>query len=342
MNIGTKAKTLFKGFFDDTRAVSPIVATLVLVVVAISGAAAVGTIMGAFSSDVSGEANTGELALASSTEILIAGSTTVQPVSELLAEAYMDDHQGIKVTVQGGGSGAGVSSTGMNIVDIGAASRSVKSGEMEKYPDLKTHQIGGSAVVVIAGSNIAEFNIDRALLKTAYENDDTSALTGAINATLYQRSEASGTEETFAKWLGLTEDKINSSIDGATGNAGVLAEVQGNPDSIGFVDFGFADAVDDGSIVILGIVDTGRSSPVVTYNATAVTKSNIKTALKDGNNAKYPTGDVNSIPGLTRPLNYITNGEPTSMEQSFITFAMSPGATTYFEECGYFAITEFA
>ena len=101
MNIG-KAKTLFKGFFDDTRAVSPIVATLVLVVVAISGAAAVGTIMGTFSSDVSGEANTGELALASSTEILIAGSTTVQPVSELLAEAYMDDHQGIKVTVQGG------------------------------------------------------------------------------------------------------------------------------------------------------------------------------------------------------------------------------------------------
>jgi len=49
MNIGNKTKTLFKGFFKDTRAVSPIVATLVLVVVAISGAAAVGTIMGTFS-----------------------------------------------------------------------------------------------------------------------------------------------------------------------------------------------------------------------------------------------------------------------------------------------------
>ena len=339
MNIG-KAKTLFKGFFDDTRAVSPIVATLVLVVVAISGAAAVGTIMGTFSSDVSGQANTGELAAASSTEILIAGSTTVQPVSELLAEAYMDDHQGIKVTVQGGGSGAGVSSTGMDIVDIGAASRPVKSSELTKYPDLKTHQIGGSAVVVIANDNTVAFTINRTELITAYRDDNVAAITGEpTNITkLYQRSEASGTEETFAKWLGLKEDTINSSIDGAIGNAAVLAAVQGTDNSIGFVDFGFADGAD--GIVILGILDSGRSSE--TYAPDDVTKKNIKTALKDDNNKKYPTGEENSIPGLTRPLNYMTNGEPTSMEQSFITFAQSPGATTYFEECGYFAYTEFA
>ena len=333
MNIGTKAKTLFKGFFDDTRAVSPIVATLVLVVVAISGAAAVGTIMGTFSSDVSGEANTGELALASSTEILIAGSTTVQPVSELLAEAYMDDHQGIKITVQGGGSGAGVSSAGMDIVDIGAASRPVKDGEMEKYPDLMTHKIGGSAVVVIAHEDITVFNVTHAELKAAYAANDATHIvneSGSENITvLYQRAEASGTQDTFEDWLdsngGTTG--IDAETPGATGNAGVLKAVQDTEESIGFVDFGFAESLD--GVVILGIIDhTGK-----TY--AEIDADHIEDELKDEDGKSYVTA-------LTRPLNYITNGEPTSMEQAFITFAMSPGATEHFEACGYFAITQFA
>jgi phosphate transport system substrate-binding protein len=332
MNIGTRIKNLFKDMWNNTGAVSPIVATLVLVTVAISGAAGVGMIQGVFSSDVSGDMNAGDLASVASNELLIAGSTTVQPVSELLAEAYMDEHRGVKITVQGGGSGAGVSSAGMDIVDIGAASRAVKSTELDKYPDLKTHKIGGSAVVVIAGKSITVGAIGRAELVTAYTNDDPSAITGVTGVTkLYQRSEASGTEETFAKWLGLTEDAINSTIDGATGNAGVLAAVQGNEDSLGFVDFGFADGADD--IVVLGIVDTGSSGN--TYNAADVTGSKIEKELKNEDGKNYVTK-------LTRPLNYITNGEPNSMEQAFITFAQSPGATTYFETCGYFAITEFA
>ena len=339
MNIG-KAKTLFKGFFDDTRAVSPIVATLVLVVVAISGAAAVGTIMGTFSSDVSGEANTGELAAASSTEILIAGSTTVQPVSELIAEAYMDDHQGIKVTVQGGGSGAGISSAGMDIVDIGAASRNVKSSEQTKYPDLITHKIGGSAVVVIADKttyDVAPFNVNGNISKDElimlYNTSDADTLTMDGNIitgiTVVQRADASGTEETFEKFLGLTLDDavadtgLSTQVS-ETGNAGVLAKVQDTTNSIGFVDFGFADGADD--IVILGIFD---GSDFI------ASKDNIKAELKNEDGTNYVTD-------LTRPLNYITNGEPTSMEQAFITFAMSPGATEHFEACGYFAITQFA
>ncbi|MDK2863626.1 MAG: phosphate transport system substrate-binding protein, partial [Methanomicrobiaceae archaeon] len=114
----------------NENAVSPIVATLVLIVVAVIGAVAVGTIMGTFSSDVSEQVNTGDVSGSSSMEILIAGSTTVQPASELLAEAYMAKKPGVKISVQGGGSGAGVTSVGMGIVDIGSASRAVKDAEL--------------------------------------------------------------------------------------------------------------------------------------------------------------------------------------------------------------------
>jgi phosphate transport system substrate-binding protein len=115
----------FKKFFNNDVGVSPIVATLVLVVVAIAGAAAVGTIMGSFSSDVSDSTSVGDITGTASTELLIAGSDTVYLVSVPLAEAYMDEHHGIKITVQGGHSLAGIASTELDIIDIGSASMDV-------------------------------------------------------------------------------------------------------------------------------------------------------------------------------------------------------------------------
>ncbi|MDI3507664.1 MAG: phosphate transport system substrate-binding protein, partial [Methanomicrobiaceae archaeon] len=210
----------------NENAVSPIVATLVLIVVAVIGAVAVGTIMGTFSSDVSEQVNTGDVSGSSSMEILIAGSTTVQPASELLAEAYMAKKPGVKISVQGGGSGAGVTSVGMGIVDIGSASRAVKDAELANYPNLQTHQIGGSAVVLICSDDLSleNANVTKADITEAYNNGTFSGtLTGVTKA--YARAESSGTQDTFLEWLGITD--VHGNVTRATGNAGVLAAVAG-------------------------------------------------------------------------------------------------------------------
>ncbi len=324
-----------KKIFNDEAGVSPIVATLVLVVVAIAGAAAVGTIMGSFSSDVSDSASASDATSAASTELLIAGSTTVQPVSELLAEAYMADHNGIKVTVQGGGSGAGITSTELDIIDIGSASKEVDT--VTDYPTLQAHQIGGSAVVVItnANSNIAGGNITQTELFNIYGNCTDGTVDVAISSgnitqasgtvtTVYQRSEASGTEETFAKYLGgdyaSAKDVDDSEATGAVGNAGVLAAVEDTTESIGFVDYGFAASSD--AVVIIGVDG---------YNV--VDEDAILDCL---------SGEDTYQSDLTRPLNYLTNGNPSSIEQSFINFAKSPASMEYFEEVGYFSIIDFS
>jgi phosphate transport system substrate-binding protein len=306
----------------------------VLVVVAIAGAAAVGTIMGSFSSEVSDDANVGDAATASSTELLIAGSTTVQPVSELLAEAYMEEHPGVKVTVQGGGSGSGVASAGMGIVDIGAASRDPKDSELEEYPDIQTYQIGASAVVIIANHDLGLTNVSQAELYDAYVNGtDPATLTNLTGVdTLYQRSEESGTEDTFVDWLGDYNESAEmneTATEGATGNAGVLEAVQGNDKAIGFVDYGYADGAD--GVDILGIYDNAEGKM---YGQADVTGSNIKDELADQDGEHYATG-------LTRPLNYLTNGEPSAIENAFITFARSPGSIEYFEKIGYFSVLEY-
>jgi phosphate transport system substrate-binding protein len=316
---------MFKKLFNDEAGVSPIVATLVLVVVAIAGAAAVGTIMGSFSSDVAEDASVGDATSAASTEILIAGSTTVQPVSELLAEAYMEDHQGVKITVQGGGSGAGVSSVAMGISDIGAASRAVKDSELDKYPDVQTHQIGGSAVVIIAhedlNASLGTHNVTKSELADLYIND-TGDING-VTVVAYQRAESSGTEDTFVDYIG---DDINEEVEGAVGNGGVLAAVQDDTEGVGFVDYGYADGAD--GIVILGVDDEDGNS----FAQADITGDNIKDEF--GADNEYYIHD------LTRPLNYLTNGEPTALEQSYLDFAMSPASTEYFAEVGYFAINE--
>ncbi|MDK2948817.1 MAG: phosphate transport system substrate-binding protein, partial [Methanolobus sp.] len=295
-----------------------------------------------FSSDVSSQANADNAAGSSSTEILIAGSTTVQPVSDLIAKEYMDANKGIKVTVQGGGSGAGIASAGMGIVDIGAASKFLSDDDTTKFPDLESHIIGGSAVVVIVNDefNTASGvgNVTQAELKAIYD-DNASTVASTIggsalpsNLVVYQRQEASGTEETFAGFVTGGKDVDSQVTDGgytldnAIGNQGVLDAVKGdsNP-AMGFVDFGFADGT---SGVHMLTIDTYP----------AVSSSNVKAAVKDrlasaGSSTTYEYG-------LCRPLVYLTNGQPSSLVNNYIQYAMSPAALECFHDAGYFGITE--
>lgn len=356
---------------NNDMAVSPIVATLVLIVVAVIGAVAVGTIMGTFSSDVSKQANAEGAASASANEVIIAGSTTVQPASEAIAKLYMADHPGVKITVQGGGSDAGIASALMDIVDIGSASKAVPSDD--KYKNLQTYQIGGSAVVVIANKDNTISNITAGALNASYAlaNSDgkvaftatagtVTAVAAGTTTTLYQRAEGSGTEETFSEFIGDATDgdhpfKTDKNLDtsnavGATGNAGVLSAVASSSNGIGFVDYGYAtssDKVVDG-VKILGVsaskeIDgtSATFTPVTSTGAsTSTLKSEILASLKG--TANFPTDVSTGGKQLSRPLNYITNGEPNSVVKNYILYAQSPASKSTINGVGMFSIVEFS
>lgn len=332
---------MYANRMNNDMAVSPIVATLVLIVVAVIGAVAVGTIMGTFSTDVSKQANAEGAGQAASTEILIAGSTTVQPASEILAKTYMESHPGMKITVQGGGSGAGVSSVGMGIVDIGAASRVMKDAEKTSYPDVETYQIGGSAVVFIVNDAATLAPVPKAELADAFgANDAFGAVLAAGDVdTAFQRSEASGTEDTVSEYLGTTVDK-NLNATGQVGNSGMLAAIKADtttPFAIGFVDFGYA--VDASGAEVTGIDIVSVIDGPVT-GSEPVNKANVLKALKAN---KAGTTQENTYPhGLVRPLNYMIKGTPSSVVKNYITFCQSPGAVADFNEAGMFGLSEFA
>lgn len=322
-----------KNMIKDESGVSPIVATLVLIVVAVVGAVAVGTIVGTFSTDVADQNNVGDVSGASATEIIIAGSTTVQPVSELLAEAYMKEHPGIKITVQGGGSGAGISSAGMGIVDIGSASRAMKDEETTKYPDLVQHKIGGSAVVFISNVN-SDLNTT---VGTVTELKAQYTGTATPITAVYERDESSGTEDTVKDYFDVDSFTGTTKV---TGNAGILEAVKGTDTgdkAIGFVDWSYADGetgiyvadIDSDDNTIVWIDPDEIDADELQDVASAV--ANDKT--QDESGVDYPVD-------LGRLLFYITDGTPSSIVQSYMTFCQSPAAFDYFEETGYWPIVE--
>jgi len=283
-------------------------------------------------------------------EITISGSTTIQPVSELLATAWMDKNPGTTVHVKGGGSGAGISDAAEGHSDIGSASRPLKEEELKHYSDLAVHQIGGSAIVVIVpeSSDVEEITFEELVCLYDAHSEDISAYPHitAIR-TVIQRSEPSGTEETFAKWL-FQNDSVDTSLGttdttaagpvtqmAAGSNNGVLSAVKEHPDSIGFVDFGYAEF--DPGVRILKVRDAD-SDTFVPKDITGI-RDAILNELRPGVTGQ--TTDMRHyIPGLTRPLNYITTKNPDPSVAAFIAFAQSDAAAGYFHEIGYFSITE--
>ena len=95
-------------------------------------------------SDDSGSGDSGS---AASGSVVIAGSTSVQPLSEAMSEVYMEENPDVTVEVQGGGSGQGIKSIEDGIADIGSLSREV--GEDEKGSISEEYVIAKDGVAVI-------------------------------------------------------------------------------------------------------------------------------------------------------------------------------------------------
>ena len=80
--------------------------------------------------------------------IVVAGSTSVAPVMEALADRYKELNQGVVIEIQQTGSSAGMTSTLEGASHIGMASRALKDSEIEKGLTGLTIAMDGIAVIV--------------------------------------------------------------------------------------------------------------------------------------------------------------------------------------------------
>ncbi len=243
-------------------------------------------------------------------EITEAGSTTVQPLAEKLAEAFSAQHPKVEITVQGGGSSVGVKSAGEGTVDVGAASREVKESELQEFPDLVIHTIARDGIAIVAHPDVPVDGLTKEQVKGIFAGEITnwSEVGGPDKPiVVVSREEGSGTRAAFEEMvMGKEGPPIVDTAILQPSNGAVRTTVSTTPDSIAFLSFGYLD----------------ESVKVLTVDGVEPTEAN----AASGN---YP---------IVRPLNLLTKGEPGGVVKAWLDFILSEEGQAIVVEEGYIAV----
>ena len=178
-------------------------------------------------------------------ELVIKGSTTVLPIAQKTAEAYMAENPGVKISLSGGGSGNGIKAIIDGTADIGNASRFIKQKEVSLavtkgvYP--VPFRIALDAIVPVVNPENAVSNLTLDQLRDIYlgkikEWKDLGGTPGKI--VVISRDSSSGT---FGVWkdLIMKKDRVIPSALTVPSSGGIVQAVANTPGAIGYVGLGY-------------------------------------------------------------------------------------------------------
>jgi phosphate transport system substrate-binding protein len=175
---------------------------------------------------------------AASGSITMAGSTSVQPLAEELAQAYMAKNPDVKIAVQGGGSGAGIKAAIDGTCDIGMSS-------MELAPDVKlvATEIAKDGVVMIVNKTNKLKDISLGDLQKIYTGTYAQwkqVSTQIAKIVVVNREAGSGTRSAFQDLvLGKLPNTDNCLVQSSTG--AVQQTVAVTKEAIGYISLGSLD-----------------------------------------------------------------------------------------------------
>lgn len=222
--------------------------------------------------------------------VQIAGSTSVQPISEELAKAFMSKNPKIKINVAGGGSGAGIKAAAEGTADIGASSRELKAEEKKVKEFIIA--LDGIAVVINKDNKAADLKKDDIKKIFTGEINDWSQVggeNGKIQVVI--REEGSGTRGAFEE-LVFGKDGTNMATANVQNSTGAIRTVvAGDKNAIGYISLGSLNA--DVKAVKVDGVDA--------------TEANIKSGTYK----------------IARPFVYMTQKDPEGATKAYLDFVMS-------------------
>jgi phosphate transport system substrate-binding protein len=229
--------------------------------------------------------------------ISVTGSTTVMPIAQIAADAYMDKHQNDEILVSGGGSSVGIKAVGERTADIGMASRDIKSSEMEQYPGIVEHVIAVDGIALIVNPQNPVSSLTMAEIKAIYKGEITNwkDVGGSDRQiVVVGRDSASGTREFFYDEVMKKEEFVRTQQE-LNSNGAVKQTVAQTPDAIGYVGLGYIDTT-------VKAISINKDGTLV-----APTIDNVK-------NKSYP---------IARGLHMYTNGPETGLAKDYLDFLMS-------------------
>ena len=173
--------------------------------------------------------------------VCIAGSTSIQPFAEKLAEIYMRDNPQMRIDVQGGGSSAGIFAAENGAADLGASSREL-IGQEKQLQEIPI-AYDGIAVVVNKQNPLANLSLKQIRQIFQGEITDWGQFRLAPHPIhIITREEGSGTRNAFEEMVMGKHAEITPDALVQDSNGSVRELVADDPYSIGYISMGLVDA----------------------------------------------------------------------------------------------------
>lgn len=234
-------------------------------------------------------------AFATEEKLVLTGSSTIAPLMAEIAKRFENRHSGVRVDVQSGGSGRGIADARQGLADIGMVSRALKAEEK----DLKSVAIANDGVCIILNAKNPVRKLDDAQVVSIYTGRIKNwKEVGGNDApiTVVNKAEGRSTLELFLHYFKLKNREIKASVIIGDNEQGIKT-VSGNPNAIGYVSIGTAE------------FDASQGVPIQLLPVAGVAAS-----LENVRSGKFP---------ISRPLNLVTNAEPSDLRKKFLEFARS-------------------
>jgi len=230
--------------------------------------------------------------------IVIKGSTTVLPIAQKTAEAYMKQNPDVKITISGGGSGNGIKALIDGSTDIADSSRFIKDKEVKlavqngQYP--VPFAVAYDCIVPVVHPSNTISNITMAQLKDVYMGKikNWKEIGGPDRPiVVISRDTSSGTYEVWHE-KALKKERVFPGALLQASNGAVAQAVSKNKNAIGYIGIGYLD-------------------------------SSVKALPVDGVAGSNETTLDGTFP-ISRPLYMFTPGWPKGDTLNFINFVLHP------------------
>ncbi len=227
--------------------------------------------------------------------IVVTGSSTVAPLMAEIARRFEEQHPGVRVDVQTGGSSRGISDARKGLADVGMVSRAPKDSES----DLRWFMVARDGVSLIVDASNSVPGLSKEQVRRIYRREisNWSEVGGPdLPITLVHKAQGRSTLEVFLEYFELEDKEISPDVVVGDNEQGIKT-VAGDPRAIGYVSVGTAE------------YEAGRGT-------------SIRLVPLDGVEASVASVGQGRFP-LSRQLNIVTSDEPQGIVAELIQFASS-------------------
>lgn len=229
--------------------------------------------------------------------IVVKGSTTVLPVAQAAAEAYMKKNPGVNISISGGGSGDGIKALIDRSTDIADSSRDISPEEISRAErngvDPVGHKVAIDAIVPIVHLSNPVKNLSIEQLSLIYQGKirnwkEVGGETRVI--VVISRDSSSGTYESWGEKV-LHGAKVTPRAQLQVSSGMIIQLVSRNKFAIGYIGIGYLNENVKG-LAVNGVVAT-------------------------------PANALSGMYPIARPLYMYTDGQPQGEAGKFIKFLLS-------------------